>query len=278
VAFLGPRVWLDGCLPAPGSLEPGAFAAEDADPAVTLSEIEGFRPAVTVVFDPAALEKSVLDALPGVTLGLLVGGTPEESSGEALAGLDRLVTFRPAMTGASLGPAEIWRAIPPPVADRMFAEVRPLHGPPRAVSIGRSTDHREAMLMPAKHQHDLLQVIHGLSGAPLSEMLAGYDVGVYVPPESGAGFGLQVGLHLAAGQLLLTGTLDPGHGLEREIDYLQFDSPEQLVRVLDRMGRFPEMHRRVRLRGRMKAESFRASRLFARLLDDLLADVAVFGS
>ena len=84
-------------------------------------------------------------------------------------------------------------------------------------------------------------------------------------------------MHLAAGQLLLAETLDPAHGLERNIDYLHIDSPEGLARPLDRLGRFPEMHHRIRVRGRLKAEQYRASRLFGRVLTDLLADVAAFG-
>jgi hypothetical protein len=47
--------------------------------------------------------------------------------------------------------------------------------------------------------------------------------------------------------------------------------------VLDRLGRFPEMHARVRVRGRLKAEQYRASRLFGRLMHDLRRDVAAFG-
>ena len=47
--------------------------------------------------------------------------------------------------------------------------------------------------------------------------------------------------------------------------------------MLERLARFPEMHQRVRVRGRMKAEHFRASRVFARVVHDLLADVAAFG-
>jgi hypothetical protein len=37
------------------------------------------------------------------------------------------------------------------------------------------------------------------------------------------------------------------------------------------------MHQRVRVRGRLKAEQYRSSRVFARLVHDLVADVATFG-
>jgi hypothetical protein len=133
------------------------------------------------------------------------------------------------------------------------------------------------MLIPVKHRHDLLQVVHGVSGEALRELLCEYDVGVYVPPEPGGGFGSQVGMHLAAGHLLLAEALTPAHGLERNIDFLQVDSADGFVWVLDRLHRFPEMHQRIRVRGRLKAEQYRASRLFKRLTHDLLTDVSAFG-
>lgn len=242
-----------------------------------LAAIQAFRPDVTVIFDPhTALPAEARGELPGVTLGVLVGDAPAGEGGLA-ASLDRLVSFRPSLTGTRVGGRRIWRAVPPPVADALFGEVRSLHGRPRAITLGRSTAHREAMLMPAKHHHDVFQAIHGVTGAALAQLLGEYDVGIYVGPEPGGGFGPQVALHLAAGHLLLCEHLAPAHGLERNIDYLQVDSPHALVWTLDRLSRFPEMHRRITVRGRLKAEQYRASRVFARLLHDLLADVRAFG-
>jgi hypothetical protein len=288
VAFVGGSVWLDGCSPplATRALVPQRVAvdrAEDRDRAA--DALRDFGPDVTVVLDPLSLPGERLEDLPGTTLGVLVGGLPDDpgpapgarAAGDGLRGLDRLISFRPALTGAQVGGAELWRAIPPPVSDALFADVRPLRGKPRAIAVGRSSAHREWMLLPAKHHHDLLHVIHGVSGAPLVELLAESDVGVYVALEPGGGFGQQVGMHLAAGHLLLAETLTPAHGLERNIDYLHVDSPDGLAWVLERLERFPEMHQRIRARGRMKAEQYRASRVFARLAGDLLADVAAFG-
>jgi hypothetical protein len=123
----------------------------------------------------------------------------------------------------------------------------------------------------------VLQVIHGVSGVAMAQLLQECGVGIYVAPEPGGGFGHQVPLHLAAGHLLLCEQLRPAHGLERNIDYLQIDSAEGLVWVLDRLGRFPEMYRRICVRGRLKAEQYRASRIFARLVGDMLLDISAFG-
>ncbi len=276
VAFVGSRPWLDGCCPA--AADEGGIPAPDGGGVVAAAGGRAPRPDVTVVFDPPGVSPDVLAGLRGRTLGVLVGGAPSGDCAEALRTLDRVVSFRPELTGTEIPGGRIWRAIPPPIGDQMFTQPRRHHRPPRAMTIGRSTPHREAMLMPAKHHHDLLQVIHGLTGGALAEVLGQYDVGVYVPPATGGGFGAQVGTHLAAGQLLVAAELRPAHGLERGIDYVHADSPGELVWVLERLRRFPEMHERIRVRGRIKAEQYRASRLFRRLAHDLLADVAAFGS
>jgi hypothetical protein len=281
MAFLGPEVWIESICP-PAAATALRCTRIRVDPASEwqslLAAAADFQPHVTVILDPVSMPAQALSELPGVTLGILVGGAPIGEPANAIAALDRVVSFRPALTGAQIAGGTIWRAIPPPVSDALFGRVRPLHGTPRAMAVGRSTAHRERMLLPAKHHHDLLHVIHGVLGEELVELFGEYDVAVYVPPEPGGGFGHQVGMHLAAGQLLLAENLLPAHGLERNIDYLHFDSAGELVRVLERLGRFPEMHQRIRVRGRLKAEQYRASRMFRRVGHDLLADVAAFGS
>jgi hypothetical protein len=250
----------------------------DGDLASALAALDEFQPHVMALFDPPSLPLEGLLGAPGLSLGVLTGTVPSGAAARGLEHLDRLVSFDPHLTGASVGRSVVWRAIPPPVSDTYFGAVCPLHRHPRAMAVGRSSAHREWMLLPSKHHHDLLQVIHGVSGEPLRELLREYDVGVYVPAEPGGGFGAQVGMHLAAGHLLLAEDLVPAHGLERGIDYLHVESPEGIKWVLDRLRRFPEMHQRIRVRGRLKAEQYRASQLFKRLTWDLLADMSAFGS
>lgn len=280
IAVLGLPVWLQGCAPAAPvkGLRIERFAVPHAGGLESVREgMARLRPHLTFVFDPASMPAEAFGEVSGLTVGVLVNGLPEAEAVSLLESLDRLVSFNPALTGSAVGKTAVWRAIPPPISDELFASVGPMRHPPRAISIGRSTPHREAMLMPAKHHHDLLQVLHGVSGGQLQDLLEECDVGVFVAREHGPGFGAQVGMHLAAGQLLLAGELVPSHGLERGLDYLHVDSPDGLVWVLDRLGRFPAMYERVRFRGRLKAEQYRASRLFARLAHDVLRDVAAFG-
>ncbi|MGI8780142.1 MAG: hypothetical protein ACR2L8_08240 [Solirubrobacteraceae bacterium] len=54
--------------------------------------------------------------------------------------------------------------------------------------------------------------------------------------------------------------------------------PDQLPAVLRAAVRFPPAYERVRIRGRRKAEAFRASHVYPRLVDDLLLDLRVFGT
>ncbi|HEV3093381.1 MAG TPA: hypothetical protein VGY30_02575 [Solirubrobacteraceae bacterium] len=281
VAFVGEPVWLDGCAPplAASGLDPCRIElGRGMDWACVTAAARSTRADATVVFDPVRVPAEILGELPGRTLGLHVGPAFGPELASVAGSLDRVASFHPSLTGERAGEATLWRAIPPPVSDAVFAEVRRPHIAMRAMTIGRSSGHRERLLLPAKHHHDLLQIVHGLSGPPLIELLREYDVGVYVAAEPGGAFGPQVGMHLAAGHLLLAEAPTPAHGLERNIDYLHFDSPGALVWILERLQRFPEMHHRIRVRGRLKAEQYRASRLFARIAHDLLADVHAFGS
>ncbi|MFZ2051238.1 MAG: hypothetical protein WB698_14080 [Solirubrobacteraceae bacterium] len=281
VTFLGSAAALDRCAPSAGQLgfSHRQLALKPREDAGELfAQARELRCDLMVVLDPPTFPADALAQLPCITVGVLLDAPP--SAGEqarSCATLDRVVTFDPALTGRTVGGLEIWRAIPPPVSDAFFNACKPPNRAPRAISLGRSTDYREWFLMPAKHHHDLMQAIHGLGGPLLAEVLAEYDVGVHVGRGSGGEFGWQAALHLAAGHLLLSEPLRPAHGLEADIDYMQFKSPEDLLVMLDRLASFPEMHRRTQIRGRLKAEHFRASRVFARLVHDALLDVGAFG-
>jgi len=90
--------------------------------------------------------------------------------------------------------------------------------------------------------------------------------------------GADVCLHLAAGHLVLSEWLSPAHGLELGLDYIEITGPGSLYHAAEMLGRFPGLWHRVRVRGRLKAEQFRASRVWPRLLHDAIADVGAFGS
>jgi hypothetical protein len=163
------------------------------------------------------------------------------------------------------------------VDDRLYADVRPAAGPPRALCLGRSTGRREWLLVAAKHGHDLVHFAHGLGGDALVAALAAADVGIAVGADDARGFADEALVHLAAGQLLLAERFLPSCGLEAGIDYVPVATRDDLAAALTRLGIRPDAYERVRIRGRLKAEEHRASVVWPRLVGDLLEDIRVFG-
>ena len=106
-----------------------------------------------------------------------------------------------------------------------------------------------------------------------------HGVAINVHNEPYPSFENRVCLHLAAGHLVLTEPLSPTHGLEPGIDYLEFHEPATHLAAPAGHARAATRPSgtRVRVRGRRKAEQFRASRVCPRLVADLLADVRAFG-
>jgi hypothetical protein len=144
--------------------------------------------------------------------------------------------------------------------------------------IGRSTEHRERYLVDVKHRFDLVHMAHGVFGDRLLGLLGEIDVGINLHNEPYPSFENRVCLHLAAGNLVVTEPLSPRHGLEPGIDYVEVPHSEELILTVAQIHSYPGLHRRVRIRGRRKAEAFRASRVYPRLLYDLLLDLEVFGT
>lgn len=176
---------------------------------------------------------------------------------------DRLVALDPR---AALG-GRLWRTMAPPVDDALFAPVTDSHRPPRIVFHGASTAHREAWLQEAKHAHDVRHVAHGVTPERLKPLLDNTDVALVAHPFDRA-------LHLAAGHLVVAEPLRPRHGLEPNIDYLETADRDALARILHPIRTAPDSYHRIRIRGRLKAERFRASHVWARVLHDFLLDVA----
>jgi len=174
-------------------------------------------------------------------------------------------------------PLAAWRSRPLPIDDRLYRDVRASRRPPRALCVARSTDHREWVLTPAKHSCDVIHYTHGLVDEALADVLAATDIGIALSAGPGHGFPSQALLHLAAGQLLLSEGLQPNCGLEPGIDLLEIGSRDGLVTLLMQLELRPDAYERIRIRGRLKAEQHRASRVWPRIARDLVRDLRVFG-
>jgi hypothetical protein len=236
VAFLGPPATVGAhALHSPaGGLEP-RFVDVRAG-----TEAERVRAAlahahVAVVLAPDVLPAGALDGFSGAVVSV-----------DAVGGL--------------------WRGRPLPVDDRLYADVRPMGRPPRALFLGPSTAHRESILIHAKHAFDIVHYAHGLSGPALARVLAGADVGVALNPGPEPGFPPQALLHLAAGHLLLSEPPTPACGLEPGADFLAIDSYQALLEHLGALRERPDAFDAVREQGRQAAEGHRASRVWPELL------------
>lgn len=295
LAFVGQGIYFAPCAldsDAPG-LESGFFEyREGEDPAAMLAAVRAFEPDVAFFFKPELVPAGLLRELACVTVGYATEPLPSlaasphrdlavrRSSFARLdpANFDRMLVYNSGIAKSVSALMPVWRCVPLPVADRYYREPQPTFRRPRVIFVGRSTEHRESLLLDSKHRYDVVHIAHGVGPVELETIADTYDVGINLHNESYPNFENRVCLHLAAGHLVLSEPLTPTMGLEPGIDFIQFESSGELSRHIGELVRSPDLHLRVRIRGRQKAELFRASRVYPSLVDDLLHDIAVFGT
>ncbi len=295
LAFVGQATFFEACAltrDAGGLATQFVEFRQDGDAEQMLATVREWRPHVVLVFRPEIVPHGLFAELDAATVGFLTEPLPRDAKGhhpdlaQRLRALkrvdadnfDRIVAFDPNVVPAAEGVLPVWRSLPLPVDDRFFAEPAPLAATPRVMFVGRSTAHRERLLEPSKHAFDLLHIAFGVDAERLDALMREHDVGINLHNEPYPSFENRVSLHLAAGHLVLSEPLHPTHGLEPGIDFLEIGSPETLHDTIALLRRFPNLHHRVRVRGRMKAEEFRASRVYPRLVHDLLLDLRAFGT
>jgi hypothetical protein len=299
VAFVGQSTFFEAC-----ALEPGPHGLDTrflefragGDSIGLLDELREYDPDVTVVFRPEVVPAGLLHGLRSKTVGFLTEPLPRRLSGAPVhadlerrlqelrrvdpSNFDRVIAFDPHIAATAHEVVQIWRALPLPVADRYFTplplpSVNPARG---GLFVGRPTRHREAFLRRAQHDAQILHLAFGVDAEELQTALRAHQVGINLHNNPYPSFENRVCLHLAAGHLVLSEELSPRHGLEPGLDYLVVNTPDELLNALLALRAFPAMWHRVRVRGRRKAEQFRASRVYPRLLHDLFADLAAFGT
>ncbi|MFL5895008.1 MAG: hypothetical protein ACJ76Z_07825 [Thermoleophilaceae bacterium] len=265
---------------------------EGRDPDELMARIRAFGPHVVVVYRPELIPPGLFHGLRAATLGFITeplpraGGVRHPDLDRRLnelrevdqSNFDRVVAFDPLFIETAEQVMPVWRAVPLPVADRYYAPVRPISGAPRTCFVGRSTPHRESFLLPVKHEFDILHLAFGVDADRLASVLEEHEVTINLHNEPYDSFENRVCIHLAAGHLVISERLNPRHGLEPGIDYLEIETPEELFDLMVPLQRWPATYDRVRIRGRMKAEQYRASVVFPRLVEDLYLDLAAFGS
>jgi len=296
IAFVGQSTFFAACALEERSPQIATRFVEfrqGADAAAMRAEVEALRPHVVVVFRPEIVPPGLFAGLRAATLGFLTEPVPRTGTRRAHPDLrrrredlarmdptnfDRIVSFDPLIVPTADEFKPVWRSLPLPVADRLYAPVRPVTGRARMLFVGRSTAHRERLLTRVKHEFDLMHIAFGVAGDDLDAVMASHDVAINLHNEPYPSFENRVCLHLAAGHLVISEPLSPTHGLEPGIDYLEIATAPALLRIARELVRYPNAYQRVRVRGRRKAEDYRASRVFPRLAEDLWRDLAAFGT
>jgi hypothetical protein len=296
VAFVGQRTYFETCaMSSPGAgIEPRFVDFRGgANTGELLSELDAFGPDVVVVFRPEIISPGLFASLRAPIVGFATEPLPRagEETHDNLewnlveldradrANFDRVICFDPYGWDAAAARLPAWRCLPLPVDDRLYRPVAPARCPPRMIFIGYSTMHRESYLLRAKHEFDVAHYAHGLMGEALRETLAQADVGINlhgVPAP--LSFENRVLLHLASAHLVISEPLEPTFGLESGIDFIEMLSRDELRLRLHQIHQHPDAYERIRIRGRDKAEQFRASRVWPAVMGDLFADLAAFGT
>ena len=243
--MLGPAPLLDAC--APSSVT-GLIEVIALSPEAGAERLGSLGPDAVVAFEA---DEALRDRLARIELPTLLWRTCPGPPPVGRA--QRLVL-------SAGDQREAWRCVGLPVADRLYAATL-AELPARAAWLGPATPRRAAYLDWFEHAQE-----------PAAE---GTDalVAVNMHDESEADFEPRAARALAEGRLLVSETLTPARGLEPGIDYLEARDLDDLFLAVESAVRDPHAFRRVRLRGHRKAELFRASRVTARLVEDLLLEL-----
>ena len=290
LAFVGQSTYFHYCAleePA-GGLEPSFvdFRAGD-DPGALVASLRRLDPDVIFSFRPEIVPPGTFHGLRALTIGLFTEPLPRpggidhpdlsfrltESDDIDPSNFDRLCSFDPLIVPTLEQFCDIWRCFPLPVTDRYYGDVAAPRTRRRVLFTGRSTDHRESLLMGSKHIFDVDHLAFGVNDDRLIAFLRDSDVGINLHNENYPNFENRVCVYLAAGLLLVSEPLSPEHGLTPGVDFLEIETADDLLNALGAFQESPEAFRPIRQSGRRKAERWRASEFYPRLIRDLVEDV-----
>jgi hypothetical protein len=296
VAFVGQRTYFEACslpFPARGVIPTFIDFRGGSELGPLHTALRRFAPHVIVAFRPDTFPPGAFAGVRAPVLGFVTEPLPradrEPHPNYAYNldllrrvdrdNVDRAIIFDANSWAAAADLLPLWRAMPLPVDDRLYRTPRPSLRPPQVIFIGYSTMHREQSLLGLKHEFDLRHYAHALMGEELREVLDGADVGLNVHGEQWVrSFENRVLIHLAAGHLVITEELEPLYGLEPGIDVVQVSDRFELDLRVHQLQQLPDMYDRVRIRGHHKSRQYRASEVWPRVIGDLLADLAAFGT
>lgn len=256
------------------------------------AKLKELKSDVLIFFKPESIPNGALAGIEGMKIGWFTEPIPRQRSvsgalalssherdlkrrlsyleGIDFSQFDRFISYDPLIAETLSTFVDVWRSLPLPVDDKFYSEVtvgKSLN--PKFGFLGRPTRYRDQFILPALHENDFLYIAHGATGPMLEYVLSKLDVGINLHNEAYLNFENRVPLHLASGHLVMSDELSPTHGLEVGIDYLPVQSAHQFLeslrKVRQEFGAFDLM----RLRGREKAEYFRASRIYLEVIESI---------
>ena len=295
VAFVGQSVYFRQCAleVQAGGLEPSFFDFRAGSPGPRLlDDLLELDPDVVLVFRPEIIPAGLFGSLRAATIGYLTEPLPRSDADRHAdlaqrlwwlqqvdpGNFDRIVSFDPLIADTASEVLPVWRSLPIPVADSLYAAPRARARPPAMLFVGRSTEHRERMLAPLKAAHEIVHIGHGLFGAELARFLSRADVQLNLHNNPYPSFENRVCIALACGHLVISEPLSPPHGLTPGSDFLEVQDPEQLLAIADELAADPNAYVDVQARGHEQGERFRASAVYPQLVRDALSDLAERGS
>lgn len=295
VAFVGQGVYFAQCsLEQPVDGVNPAFLdfRALAPPEPLIAKLHDLDPDVVMVFRPEIVPPGLFSSLRATTIGYLTEPLPRGKGSDHqdlrsrmrdleevdATNFDRIVSFDPMIAETAASVLPVWRSLAIPVGDSLFMDLHERARPPRLLFIGRSTEHREELLAPVKRDHPIAHIGHGLFGERLVRFLKRADIQINLHNNPYPTFENRVCVALAAGHLVISEPLSPQHGLEPAVHYLEVETPEQLLKLVDELMDNPDAFLDVQRAGRAQAETFRASSVYPQLLREALEDVRTRGS
>ena len=295
LAFVGQREYFHyTSLQAPvGGVEPSfVHFYPDAPAEPMVRALAAIQPDIVFVWRPELVPAGAFADLDALTVGYLTEPLPRPGAAPPHPDLrmrwnnlvrtdpsnfDRIASFDPLVVPTVDAHMRVWRSFPIPVSDSYFAPVNDPNPRPAVLFTGRSTDHRERFLGHVKKDFDTVHLAHGVTDEQLLPFLRQSDIGVNLHNHPYPTFENRVPAYLAAGLLVITEPLSPHHGLQPGRDLLEVGEPDHLYELVRRAGQAPHAFDTIRRSGRRAAERWRASRVYPRLVDDLIRDVRAFG-
>ena len=286
VVFLGQRVYF-----GPTSLprkSPGLEATFvdhtwGEDPADTLQAISSIRPHLVVAYRPEKLGDVLTQMRDVLRIGFFPepaatpGGPKHPDLNHRLAELqevdpnscDIFFGFNPLFADAWNSVVDLAGCMPLPVRDDIYIDPNRIGIPStdQGIFVGRVTDRRNDYLLSLKHHFNWTVVDHGLRS------LADISIAVNLRNENYPNYENRVSLHLARGHLLLTEPVQPTYELHEGLNLLNFASPQELLDLARSIEHDAEPFHPIAIRGRLSADSFRATSLWPDRFVDLAASL-----